>query len=110
MHCFSASRKMGEEALDLGFHISFSGIVTFKNAVEIQDFAKDVPLDRILIETDAPFLAPEPHRKHVNQPALVIHTAEKLANLKEIDKETIATHSKENFFNLFDKAKETYVA
>ena len=109
MHCFSASRKMGEEALDLGFHISFSGIVTFKNAVEIQDFAKDVPLDRILIETDAPFLAPEPHRKHVNQPALVIHTAEKLANLKEIDKETIATHSKENFFNLFDKAKETYV-
>jgi len=108
MHCFSSGRKMGEEALDLGFYISFSGIVTFKNAAEIQDFAKDVPLDRILIETDAPFLAPEPYRKNINEPALVIHTAEKLSVLKSISKEKLAKHSKENFFNLFNKAFETY--
>ena len=110
MHCFSSGREMGEQALELGFYISFSGIVTFKNAVELQAFAKDVPLDRILIETDAPFLAPEPHRKNINEPALVIHTAEKLSLIKEISQEDIASHSNKNFFSLFKRAKETYVS
>ncbi len=105
MHCFSSSPKMGFEALDLGFYISFSGIVTFKNAEELQGFAKEVPFDRILIETDAPFLAPEPVRKEVNEPALVIHTAQKVADLKSVNVEAIGQHSKDNFFRLFDKAK-----
>lgn len=105
MHCFSSSRKMGEEALDFGFYISFSGIVTFKTATELQDFAKIVPLDRVLVETDAPFLAPEPHRGRVNEPALVGHTGRFVAGLKSISEEEIANHSKENFFGLFDVAK-----
>ena len=105
MHCFSSSPKMGFEALDFGFYISFSGIVTFKSAAELQGFAKEVPLDRILIETDAPFLAPEPHRKEINEPALVVHTAQKVADLKGISAEVIAQNSKDNFFRLFDKAK-----
>ena len=104
MHCFSSSPEMGRKALDLGFYISFSGIVTFKKSVELQDFAKEVPLDRILIETDAPFLAPEPHRGGINEPALVIHTAEKIGDLRGISKDVIAQHSKDNFFKLFDKA------
>lgn len=104
MHCFSSSPKMGHQALDLGFYISFSGIVTFKKSIELQEFAKDVPLDRILIETDAPFLAPEPYRGDINEPALVVHTAEKLGDLHKISKEVIAQHSKDNFFTLFDKA------
>lgn len=105
MHCFSSSPKMGYEALDFGFYISFSGIVTFKNASELQEFAKDVPLDRMLIETDAPFLAPEPFRKEINEPALVVNTAQKLADLQGVDVTKIAEHSKNNFFTLFDKAK-----
>jgi TatD DNase family protein len=104
MHCFSSSRKMGEEALEFGFYISFSGIVTFKNAVELQDFAKAVPLDRILVETDAPFLAPEPYRGRVNEPALVAHTGRFVAALKNVPEEQMATYSKNNFFTLFDSA------
>lgn len=104
MHCFSSGRKMGEEALDFGFYISFSGIVTFKNADELRDFAKDVPLDRILVETDAPYLAPEPHRKDINEPALVVYTARTVAEIHNIDEETLATHSKNNFFSLFKRA------
>lgn len=105
MHCFSSGRKMGEEALELGFYISFSGIVTFKNAQDLRDFAKDVPLDRILIETDAPYLAPEPFRKEINEPALVVHTSKTLSEIHNLDEQTMATHSKQNFFNLFKKAK-----
>lgn len=105
MHCFSSSPKMGYEALDFGFYISFSGIVTFKKSLELQEFAKEVPLDRILIETDAPFLAPEPYRKEINEPALVVHTAQKLADLKEIHVDEIAKSTKNNFFDLFPRAK-----
>ncbi|MCB9989112.1 MAG: TatD family hydrolase [Rhodospirillales bacterium] len=105
MHCFSSSRALGEAALDFGFYISFSGIVTFKKAQELKDFARDVPLDRILTETDAPFLAPEPHRGRVNEPALMVHTGRHLAELKNISEESLANHSKQNFFNLFDKAE-----
>ena len=106
MHCFSSTRALGEAALELGFHISFSGIITFKKAGELRDFAKDVPQDKILIETDAPFLAPEPHRGKVNEPALVIHTGRVLAELHNITEEELARQTTTNFFTLFDKAKK----
>lgn len=86
MHCFSSGRRLAEEALDFGFYISFSGIVTFKKATELQDIARIVPLDRILIETDAPYLAPEPHRGKTNVPAYVAHTCAFLAQLKDISR------------------------
>lgn len=105
MHCFSSGRAMGEDALDLGFYISFSGIVTFPKAPELRDFAKDVPLDRLLIETDAPYLAPEPFRGKINEPALVVHTAALLASLKGVTPEEMAVQTRANFFTLFDKAK-----
>ncbi len=104
MHCFSSGRKMAEEALDLGFYISFSGIVTFKKAEELQSIAKAVPLERILVETDAPYLAPEPFRGKTNEPALVGYTGKKLAELHNISEEELAKHSKNNFFSLFNKA------
>ncbi|MCB9995675.1 MAG: TatD family hydrolase [Rhodospirillales bacterium] len=105
MHCFSSSRKLGEEALDFGFYISFSGIVTFKNSQDLRDFAKDVPLDKMLVETDAPFLAPEPHRGQINEPALVPHTGAVLAGIKDVSEAELAARTTENFFTLFDKAK-----
>ncbi len=105
MHCFTASRKMGEEALDCGFYISFSGIVTFKKSVDLQAFAKDVPADRILIETDAPYLAPEPFRGKVNEPALVAHAAAMLAKLRGINLDEFAAQTSRNFFTLFNKAQ-----
>lgn len=110
MHCFSSGPLLAEKALEEGFYISFSGIVTFKKSTELQDIAKNVPLDRILVETDAPFLAPEPFRGKSNEPAYVSHTGAFLANLLKLDKETLATHSKNNFFSLFDKAKKTWTA
>ncbi len=105
MHCFSSGGELAQKALDFGFYISFSGIVTFKQADELREIAKNVPLDRILGETDAPFLAPAPHRGKTNQPAYVVHTGEVLAELHDISKENLAKHSKNNFFKLFDKAK-----
>ena len=105
MHCFSSSRKLGEQALDLGFYISFSGILTFNKSQDLRDFAKDVPLEKLLVETDAPFLAPEPFRGKINEPALMVHTASVLAELKGIDDAEIASATTENFFTLFDKAK-----
>ncbi len=104
MHCFSSGRAMGEDALDFGFYISFSGIVTFPKAPELRDFAKDVPLDRILIETDSPYLAPDPFRGKINEPALVRYTNDVVAGLKKINGADMAKHSSENFFRLFDKA------
>jgi TatD DNase family protein len=104
MHCFSSGRKMAEEALDIGFYISFSGIVTFKTATELQDIAKSVPLNRILVETDAPYLAPVPHRGKTNQPAYVIDTGKQVAALHDIPEEQLASTSKKNFFDLFTKA------
>lgn len=105
MHCFSSGPWLAEEALEEGFYLSFSGIVTFKKAQELQEIAKNTPLERILVETDAPFLAPEPHRGRANEPALVVHTGQKLAELHGISQEKLATYSKNNFFNLFNKAK-----
>lgn len=110
MHCFSSGPKLAEEALKEGFYISFSGIVTFKKSTELQAIAKTVPLDRILVETDAPFLAPEPHRGKTNEPAFVTHTGRYLANLLGADEHDFAKKTKDNFFALFTKAQKTWTA
>jgi TatD DNase family protein len=102
MHCFTETRDVARAALDLGFYISFSGIVTFKNASDLQQVATEVPLDRLLIETDAPYLAPVPHRGRHNEPAFVPHVAAKLAELRGESAERIATVTSDNFFNLFN--------
>lgn len=104
MHCFTETWEVAEAALDLGFYISFSGIVTFKNAHALKDVARRVPLDRLLIETDAPYLAPVPHRGKTNQPAFVKHVAEELARLREVSFEVIAEATTNNFFDLFRAA------
>lgn len=110
MHCFSSSPLLAQNALEEGFYISFSGIVTFNKSKELQDIAKTIPLERILVETDAPFLAPTPHRGKTNEPAFVKHTGKFLADLLNLDEETISTHSKNNFFQLFSKAQKTWAA
>lgn len=109
MHCFSEDWQIAKQALDMNFYISFSGTVTFKNAVAIQDVVKRVPLDRILIETDAPYLAPHPHRGKPNEPAYVRHTAEYIANLRQISLDEFAEQTTHNFFTLFKGAVKPYV-
>ncbi|MGH6989782.1 MAG: TatD family hydrolase [Stellaceae bacterium] len=104
LHCFSSGRKLAEQALDLGFYISISGIVTFRNAEDLRAIVADIPLDRLLIETDAPFLAPVPLRGKTNEPAFIVHTAAKVAELKEISVEELGRVTSDNFFRLFTKA------
>lgn len=104
-HCFSGSAALAREALELGFYISFSGIVTFKNAEGLRQIVQDTPLDRILVETDAPFLTPVPHRGKRNEPAFTRYTAELLANLKGLSYSAIETATTNNFFSLFTKAR-----
>jgi TatD DNase family protein len=104
-HCFTETLAVAQSALRLGFHISFSGIVTFKNALQIKEVASFVPLERTLVETDAPYLAPVPHRGKLNHPALVRHVAEEVAKLKGIDTEELAVATTDNFFRLFGSAK-----
>ena len=101
MHCFTESWDVARGALDLGFHISFSGIVTFKNAQELKDVARRVPLDRMLIETDSPYLAPVPFRGKQNEPAYVRYVAEEIARLREIPLDEVAAATSANFFRLF---------
>jgi TatD DNase family protein len=101
MHCFTETWEVAQAALDLGFHISFSGIVTFKKAKDLKDIARRVPLDRMLIETDSPYLAPVPFRGKTNQPAYVRHVAEEIARLREIPVEGVAQATSANFFRLF---------
>jgi TatD DNase family protein len=101
MHCFTESLEVAEAAMALGFHISFSGIVTFKNAKALKEVARAVRLDRLLVETDAPYLAPIPHRGKTNQPAWVRHVAEEVARLREVPLEAVAQASTRNFFRLF---------
>jgi TatD DNase family protein len=105
MHCFSGGQKLAQQSLDLGFYISFSGIITFKKADELREVVKYVPLDRILVETDSPYLAPLPHRGMRNEPAFVAHTAQMAAQLKGITMEEVAAKTTENFFQLFNKIK-----
>jgi TatD DNase family protein len=104
IHCFTASDSFAHQALDLGFFISISGIVTFKNAKDLQATAATIPADRLLIETDAPFLAPVPHRGRPCEPAFVADTAHFLADLRRESVETLATQTANNFRDLFRKA------
>jgi len=103
MHCFTESWDVACAAMDLNFYISFSGIVTFKNALALQDVATKMPLDRILIETDSPYLAPVPFRGKLNDPSKVIHVAEKIAELRGVPVSVIERASTDNFFSLFNK-------
>ncbi len=103
IHCFTEDVAVAKQALDLGFYISFSGIVTFKNAHNIQAAARYVPADRILVETDAPYLAPVPKRGKTNEPAYVTHTAEYVAQLRGVDWDTLAAQTTDNFYRLFAK-------
>jgi TatD DNase family protein len=104
LHCFSSGRDVAEKALELGMYVSLAGILTFKNAKDVQDIAADMPLDRLLVETDSPFLAPIPMRGKPNEPGYVIHTARKLAELKGISEQEIAEATTANFARLFTKA------
>ena len=104
IHCFTASAEFGRKALDLGFYISLSGIVTFKNAADLQDVAKWLPADRILVETDAPFLAPVPHRGRTGEPGFVVDTARFVAGLRGEGEDALAAQTTENFYRLFSKA------
>lgn len=104
MHCFAEDWATAKKALDLGFSLSFSGIVTFKNAQSLKEVAKKAPLDKILVETDAPYLAPAPMRGKTNEPSYVMHTAQYLAELKGITLEEISEQTSENFFRLFRSA------
>jgi len=101
MHCFTESWEVAERAIEMGFYISFSGIVTFKTAQVLKDVAKRVPLERMLVETDSPYLAPVPHRGKTNQPAFVKHVAEEIANLRGITLEEVGDATTRNFFRLF---------
>ncbi|MFT5531925.1 MAG: TatD DNase family protein [Burkholderiaceae bacterium] len=105
MHCFTESLAVAEAAIAMGFYISFSGIVTFKSAKELQAVALAVPLENMLIETDSPYLAPVPHRGKMNEPALVRHVAEFIASLKGVPVEQVAQQTTDNFFKLFGMAR-----
>ncbi|VAV88496.1 Uncharacterized metal-dependent hydrolase YcfH [hydrothermal vent metagenome] len=103
LHCFSSKAYLAEKGLELGAYVSFSGILTFNSAVEIRRAAEAVPLDRLLVETDAPFLAPMPHRGKPNQPAYTAYTLARLAEVKGVSVEEMAQITSDNFFSLFDK-------
>jgi TatD DNase family protein len=105
IHCFTASADFAAKALALGLHISLSGIVTFKNAKDLQETAKIIPEDRLLVETDAPFLAPVPHRGRTCEPAYVVDTAAFVARLRGISTEQLVERTSHNFFTLFTKAR-----
>ncbi|MDH5723046.1 MAG: TatD family hydrolase [Alphaproteobacteria bacterium] len=107
MHCFSSKKVLAEKALEEGFYISFSGIITFNKADELREVAKIVPLDRVLVETDAPYLAPVPYRGKTNEPAYVAKTGEYLAEFYGLEPQEFAKITTENFFRLFNKAKRT---
>ena len=102
-HCFSGTESFARQALDRGFYLSFSGIITFKNAEALRHIVTFTPWDRILVETDAPYLTPVPFRGQRNQPAYTRTNAEKIAEIKGTDLETVARHTTENFFKLFSK-------
>ena len=105
LHCYTGGRELALRAVDMGLYVSFSGVVSFKKAQELRDLACEIPLDRILVETDAPFLAPEPFRGRTNEPAYVVHTATALAKARGLTLEAFATATTHNFFTLFTKAK-----
>lgn len=106
IHCFSSSKKLADFALSIGFYISASGIITFNKSGELRDIFAEVPLDRLLVETDAPFLAPVPMRGRRNESSFVVHTAEKLAQIKDVPLEKLAQITSDNFYRLFRKASD----
>lgn len=105
MHCFTENWEIARQALDLGFYLSFSGIVTFKNATIVKEVAQKCPLDRLLVETDSPYLAPAPYRGKPNEPAYVRYVAEEIARLRSLSIEAVHQASTDNFFSLFKHAK-----
>ena len=105
MHCFTESLEVAEAAINMGFYISFSGIVTFKNAMQLKEVAQAIPLDKMLVETDSPYLAPVPFRGKTNQPAYVKYVAQEIANLRGISLDTVMQVTTQNFFTLFKHAK-----
>ena len=105
LHCFTGGRNLAMRALDLGLYVSFSGVITFKKNDALREIARDVPLDRLLVETDAPFLAPDPFRGKRNEPSYVVRTAATLAKVKGISDEELARATTDNFFRLYKKAK-----
>lgn len=106
LHCFTESWDMAKAALDLNYYVSLSGIVTFKNADELRDVARRIPLDRLLVETDSPYLAPVPHRGRSNQPKFVVDVARFVAEVRGIEYEELAERTTQNFFNLFRRARD----
>ena len=103
MHCFTSSAELARTGLELGLYVSFSGVLTFKNSQSLRDIARDVPMDRLLVETDAPFLAPVPHRGRRNEPSYVVETARVLADVKGVDNATLAAATRANTLRLFSK-------
>ena len=106
IHCFSSSKKLADFALSIGFYISASGILTFNKSQDIREIFADIPLERLLVETDSPFLAPIPQRGRRNEPAFVKYTAERLAQINEIPFEKLAQITSDNFYRLFRKASD----
>ena len=110
LHCFSSGRELAERAVAIGFHVSFSGILTFRKADELRAIARDLPADRLLVETDAPYLAPVPYRGKRNEPAYVARTAEVLAEVRGVTAGEIAAVTTDNFFRLFDRVQRPVAA
>jgi TatD DNase family protein len=107
LHCFSSGLKLALTGIELGGYVSFSGILTFKRSNELRDIARELPPERLLVETDAPYLAPVPHRGRRNEPSYVVHTADTLAQTLSMDRDTICRQTTENFFRLFSKVPAT---
>lgn len=103
LHCFTGGRELAMGAVDLGLYVSFSGVISFKKSEALREIARDIPMERLLVETDAPFLAPEPYRGKLNEPAYIVHTAKALAAVKGVSEDEIARTTTENFFRLFTK-------
>ncbi len=103
LHCFTGGRELAMGAVDLGLYVSFSGVISFKKSETLREIARDIPMERLLVETDAPFLAPEPYRGKLNEPAYIVHTAKTLAAVKGVSEDEIARTTTENFFRLFTK-------
>jgi TatD DNase family protein len=107
LHCFTGGRDLAFKAIELGHYVSFTGILTFKNSQALRDIAAELPADRILVETDAPYLAPLPYRSKRNEPAYVVETAKVLADTRGVSSDEIARQTTENFFRLFNKVPRT---
>lgn len=103
LHCYTGGPRLARRAVELGLYVSFTGVVTFKKNDALREIVRDVPLNRILVETDAPYLAPEPYRGKINEPAFVVHTAEAIAKVKGVSPDELAVAATENFFRIFQK-------